>query len=84
MFCFISALVCILVNSLLGYCYHISETSQGKPCQLPIIVWIICGIVSLIPICNIVLTVILIIYLLTSYLDEDYHISEKHWLGKKY
>ena len=84
MFCLISALACILINSLLGYCYHISETDQGEPCQLPRIIWILYGIASLIPICNIVLTVVLIIYLFTCYLDEDFHISEKYWLGKKY
>ena len=84
MYWFILALICVLINSLLGYCYHISETRQGEPCQLPRIVWIMYGVVSLIPICNIVITLALIIYLFIGYIDNDYRISEKYWLGKKY
>lgn len=83
MFYLISTLICILVNLLLGYIYRNSVTRYDTPCKPTIATWLVFGILTLVPIGNIVLTVALAVFLAISYGDGDYKISDKHWLGRR-
>jgi predicted membrane protein len=83
MFYLISTLICILVNLLLGYIYRNSETSWGAPCKPTVATWLVFGILTFVPIANIVLTIALAVFLAMCYGDGDYIISDKHWLGRR-
>ena len=83
MFYLISTLICILVNLLLGYIFRNSTTYSGTPCKPTVATWLVFGILTLVPIGNIVFTVALAIFLAMSYGNGDYRISEKHWLGRR-
>ena len=83
MFYFISTLICILVNLLLGYLFRNSETHYGTPCKPTVATWLVFGILTLVPFGNIVVTIALAIILAVSYGDGYYKISEKHWLGRR-
>ena len=83
MFYFITTLSCILVNSLLGYLYRNSETRYGASCKPTLATWLVFGILTFVPIANMVITVALIMFLTISYSDGDYKVSEKHWLGRR-
>ena len=83
MFYLISTLICILVNLLLGYIYRNSITYNGTPCKPTIATWLVFGILTFVPIANIVVTVSLAAFLAISYGEGDYKVSEKHWLGRR-
>ena len=83
MFYLISTLICILVNLLLGYIYRNSETRYNTPCKPTVATWLVFGIITFVPIANMVVTVALAAFLAISYGEGDYKISEKHWLGRR-
>lgn len=83
MFYLISTLICILVNLLLGYIFRNSETRYNTPCKPTVATWLVFGIITFVPIVNIVVTVALAAFLALSYGEGDYKISEKHWLGRR-
>ena len=83
MFYLISTLICILVNLLLGYIYRNSVTNWGAPCKPTVATWLVFGILTFVPIANMVVTVALAAFLAMSYGDGDYKISDKHWLGRR-
>lgn len=83
MFYLISTLICILVNLLLGYIFRNSVTRYDTPCKPTVATWLVFGILTFVPIANIVVTVALAMFLALSYGDDDYKISEKHWLGRR-
>ena len=84
MFYFISTLICILVNLLLGYIYRNSITRCDTPCKPTVATWLVFGLLTFVPIANIVVTASLAIFLTICYGEGDYKVSEKHWLGKRY
>ena len=83
MFYLISTLICILVNLLLGYIYRNSETRYNTPCKPTVATWLVFGIITFVPIANMIVTVALAAFLAISYGEGDYKISEKHWLGRR-
>lgn len=83
MFYLISTLICILVNLLLGYIFRNSITYNGTPCKPTVATWLVFGILTFVPIANIVVTVALAMFLALSYGDGDYKVSDKHWLGRR-
>ena len=83
MFYSITTLSCILVNLLLGYIYRNSETRYGASCKPTLATWLVFGIITFVPIANMVVTVALAMFLAISYGDGDYKVSEKHWLGRR-
>lgn len=83
MFYFVSTLICILVNLLLGYIYRNSETRYGTSCKPTVATWLVFGILTFVPLGNVIVTVALVISLAISYGDGDYKVSEKHWLGRR-
>lgn len=55
-----------------------------KPIEFPLIVWILFGIITLIPILNCIATVIYIIHLAVGYSENIIEFNNEFWLGKKY
>lgn len=84
MFYIISTLVCILVNLLLGYIYRNSVTRYDTPCKPTVATWLVFGMLTFVPLVNIVLSLVLSVLLAISYLDGDYKVSKEHWLGRRY
>lgn len=84
MFYFISTLICVLVNLLLGYIYRNSVTRYDTPCKPTVATWIVFGVLTLVPIVNMVITVALAAFLTIGYGEGDYKVSEEHWLGRRY
>lgn len=84
MFYLISTLICVLVNLLLGYIYRNSVTRYDTSCKPTVATWIVFGVLTLVPIANMVITLALVMFLAISYYDGDYRISDNHWLGKRY
>jgi hypothetical protein len=83
-FYLITTLVCILVNLLLGYIYRNSVTRYDTPCKPTVATWIVFGVLTLVPIVNMVITVALATFLTICYGEGDYKVSEEHWLGRRY
>lgn len=83
MFYLISTLICILVNFLLGYIYRNSVTRYDTPCKPTVATWLVFGILTFVPIINMVITAALAVFLTINYGEGDYKVSEKHWLGRR-
>ena len=84
MFYLISTLICVLINLLLGYIYRNSVTRYDTPCKPTVATWIVFGVLTLVPIVNMVITVALAIFLTICYGEGDYKVSGEHWLGRRY
>ena len=78
MFYLISTLICILVNLFLGYIFRNSVTRYDTPCKPTVATWIVFGVLTLVPIVNMVITVALATFLTICYGEGDYKVSREH------
>jgi hypothetical protein len=77
----ISAFISVIVAHLLhnSHCYRTED-----PIRLPLILWLIFAVITLIPVINCIACIIYIIMLGMAYSDNDIELNEDFWLAKKY
>ena len=79
-------LISLVVNGLLAYTLHNSHWDHGahKPFTLPLILWILIGISTLIPIVNVIATIIYVVLACIEFDDGNLKINADFWLAKRY
>ena len=76
--------VCIALNAIMAYLFHNSRYPNGKKLTLPLAAWLLWILAVLVPIVNIIFTVVAIIYMSVEYSEDAWVIQEESWLGKRY
>ena len=79
-------LISLIINGILFYVIRNSHWSYGKreTFKLPLILWILIGISTIIPVVNTVTTIIYIIATWMSYANCDLETNDDFWLTKEY
>lgn len=77
-------LIPFIIGIITAYLLHNCAWHNGKPFQLPLIVWFLIIIALLIPIINIIVCVVLLIVLIGALDAGDLRFNSDHWLFKRY
>lgn len=79
-------LISLIINGILFYVIRNSHWGYGKreTFKLPLILWILIGISTIIPIANTIATIIYVIIILMSYANGDLETNDDFWLTKEY
>jgi hypothetical protein len=63
---------------------HYNKHCGDEPFKLPLIIWILVGIVTIIPVLNIIATVFFIYLIIQAYSNMDIVTNDDFWLTKEY
>ena len=79
-------LISLIINGFIAYILHNSHFNncENEPFKLPLIIWILAGIVTIIPILNIIATVFFIFLTIQAYSNADIITNDDFWLTKEY
>lgn len=76
-------LISLIINGIIAYILHNSHFGD-EPFKLPLIIWIVAGIVTIIPVLNIIATVFFIFLTIQAYSNADIITNDDFWLTKEY
>ena len=78
-------LISLIINGIIVYLLRNSHDYHGdEPIKFPLIIWIFIGISTCIPIINSIGSIILIVFAITNYSEEDIVFNDDFWLTKEY
>lgn len=78
-------LISAIVSGIVAHLLHNSHCYRNEdPIRLPLILWFIFAVITLIPVINCIACIIYIIMLGMAYGDDDIELNEDFWLAKKY
>ena len=80
-------LISLIINGIIAYILHNSHYDKrygGDPFKLPLIMWILAGIVTIIPVLNIIATIFFISLIIRAYSSMDIVTNDDFWLTKEY
>ena len=80
-------LISLIINGIIAYILHNSHYDKkygGDPFKLPLIIWIVAGIVTIIPVLNILVTIFFIFLTIQAYSNMDVVTNDGFWLTKEY
>ena len=80
-------LISLIINEIIAYIFHNSHYDKrygDEPFKLPLIIWILVGIVTIIPVLNITATVFFIFLTIQAYSNADIITNDDFWLTKEY
>ena len=78
-------LIVFIINAIIVYLVRNSHfTFDHEAMQFSLIIWILYGIVMLIPIVNIIASVICAYFLVRFYIEGEIEFNKDFWLNQKY
>lgn len=78
-------LIVLIVNVIMIYLVRNSHFyREEEPVKFSLIVWVLYGASLLIPIVNLVVTIICAVGVIKSYLSQDLILNDDFWLNQKY
>ena len=80
-------LISLIINGIIAYILHNSHYDKrhgGDPFKLPLIIWIVVGIVTIIPVLNIIATIFFIFLTIQVYSNMDVITNDDFWFTKEY
>lgn len=78
-------LISLIINGIIIYLLRNShDYYDNEPIKLPLIIWILIGISTLIPIVNSIGSIILIVFTIGSYCEGDIEFNDDFWLTQEY
>lgn len=79
-------LVSLCINGIVAYIFRNSHYGFGdkKPFKMPLIIWIVFGILTIIPIINIAISLIVIVFAFNMYCSGELETNDDFWLTKEY
>jgi len=78
-------IISLIINGIIIYLLRNSHSYyDNESIKFPLIVWILIGIATIIPIINSIGSIILIIFAITNYLEGDIEFNDDFWLTKEY
>lgn len=80
----ITILISLCVNIILALLLHNSNTYEGDPFKLPLIIWLLVIIITFIPIINVIVSGVSTVITIMVYASGDIQLNETCWLMKRY
>lgn len=78
-------LIVLIINAIIIYLVRNSHFyREVQPIKLSLILWILYGVFMLIPILNLIITIICAIVVIKGYLSQDLILNDDFWLNQKY
>ena len=78
-------LISLIINGIIIYLLRNShDYYDNKPIKLPLIIWILIGISTCIPVINSIGSIILIVFAITNYSEGDIEFNDDFWLTQEY
>ena len=79
-------LISLIINGIIAYLLHNSHNGyvEGEPFKIPLILWILIGISTIIPVLNTIASIVYIVFTIRAYADGDVEVNDNFWLTKEY
>ena len=79
-------LISLIINGILAYILRNSHYGFGdkKPFKMPLIVWIVLGILTIIPVINSLVSLVVIGFVFNLYCGGELETNDDFWLTKEY
>lgn len=78
-------LVVLIINAIIIYLVRNSHFyREVQPVKFSLIVWVLYGAFLLVPILNLIITIICAIVVIKGYLSQDLILNDDFWLNQKY
>ena len=78
-------LIVLIINAIIIYLVRNSHFyREVQPVKFSLIVWVLYGAFLLVPILNLIITIICAIVVIKSYLSQDLILNDDFWLNQKY
>lgn len=79
-------LISLCINGIVAYILRNSHCGRGnkKSFKMPLIVWIIFGILTIMPIINILVSLIVVVFVFNLYCGGELETNDDFWLTKEY
>lgn len=78
-------IISLIINGIIIYLLRNSHSYyDNEPIKFPLIIWILIGIATIIPIINSIGSIILIVFAITNYSEGDIEFNDDFWLTKEY
>ena len=78
-------LISLIINGIIVYLLRNSHSYYDKEqIKFPLIIWILVGISTFIPIINSIGSIILIVFAICNYSEGDIQFNDDFWLTKEY
>ena len=79
-------LISLIINGIIAYLLHNSHNGyeEGDLFKMPLILWILIGISTIIPVLNTIASIFYIVFTIRAYADGDVELNDNFWLTKEY
>lgn len=78
-------LIVLILNAIMIYLVRNSHFyREVQPVKFSLIVWVLYGAFLLVPVVNLIVTIICAIVVIKSYLSQDLILNDDFWLNQKY
>lgn len=78
-------LISLIINGIIVYLLRNShDYYDDEPIKFPLIIWILIGILTCIPVINSIGSIIFIVFTITNYGEGDIELNDDFWLTQKY
>ena len=78
-------LIVLIINAIMIYLVRNSHSyCEVEPIKFSLIIWMLYGVLMLIPVLNLIVTAICAIVVIKSYLSQDLFLNDDFWLNQKY
>lgn len=77
-------LISLIINGIIVYLIRNSHDYRDRPFKFPLIIWILIGISTCIPVINSIGSLILIVFAITNYSEGNIEFNDDFWLTQEY
>ena len=78
-------LISLIINGIIVYLLRNSHSYyDNDPIKFPLIIWILIGISTFVPILNSIGSIILIVFAIANYSEGDIEFNDDFWLTQEY
>ena len=78
-------IISLIINGIIIYLLRNSHSYyDNEQIKFPLIIWILIGITTIIPIINSIGSIILIVFAISNYGEGDIELNDDFWLTKEY
>ena len=79
-------LISLCINGIVTYILHNSHLGNVNkdPFKLPLIIWIVFGILTILPIVNSLVSLIVVVFVFNLYCGGELETNDDFWLTKEY
>ena len=77
-------LISLIINGIIVYLVRNSHDYRDRPFKFPLIIWILVGISTFVPIVNSIGSLVLIIITIAGYSEGDIEFNDDFWLIQEY